>query len=56
MTFGRLAGTQIAQNLGKPQGQVNGQSIKDEISSRRPDSGIMMDREILIGEGRKADD
>ena len=52
MTFGRLAGTEIAQNLGKSQSQVNGLSIREEIISRKIESIMMMDKDILVGEGR----
>lgn len=52
MTFGRLAGAEIAQNMGKPQGQLNGQSIKQDVESRRSDSVMLMDKDLLVGEGR----
>ncbi|OQO09393.1 hypothetical protein B0A48_04791 [Cryoendolithus antarcticus] len=51
MTFGRLAGTEIAKSLGKGVSEIGGKSIKDEVSSRQSQA-IMMDRDILIGEGR----
>ena len=34
MTFGRLAGAEIAQNLGKGQSQVNAGSVKSEVEIR----------------------
>lgn len=52
MTFGRLAGAEIASNLGMPQGQVEGKSIKEGVESRRSDSFMLMDRDLLSGEGR----
>lgn len=52
MTFGRLAGAEIARNLGAPQGQLGGQSIKQGVESRRSDSVMLMDRDLLVGEGR----
>jgi len=55
MTFGRLAGTEIAQNLGKPQGEVGGQSIKEEVEAKRSDSVMLMEKDLLIGEGRTAE-
>ena len=53
MTFGRLAGIEIAQNLGKPQGEVDGQSIQQVVESKRSDSVMLMEKDLLIGEGRK---
>jgi hypothetical protein len=55
MTFGRLAGAEIAQNLGKPQGEVGGQSIKEEVEAKRSDSVMLMEKDLLIGEGRTAE-
>ena len=46
MTFGRLAGAEIAQNLGKPRVQVGQRAVKDE----RSDSIMMMGKDVLIGE------
>jgi hypothetical protein len=54
MTFGRLAGTEIAQNMGKPQGEVGGQSIREEVEAKRSDSVMLMEKDILDGEGRTA--
>jgi hypothetical protein len=54
MTFGRLAGTEIALNMGKPQGEVGGQSIREEIEAKRSDSVMLMEKDILDGEGRTA--
>jgi succinate dehydrogenase/fumarate reductase flavoprotein subunit len=53
MAFGRLAGAEIAQNLGKPQGEVDGQSIQQEVESKRSDSVMLMEKDLLIGEGRR---
>lgn len=54
MTFGRLAGAEIAQNLGKPQGEVGGQSIQQEVEAKRSDSVMLMEKDLLIGEGKTA--
>lgn len=54
MTFGRLAGAEIAQNLGRSQGEVAGKTIKQEVESRRSDSVMLMDKDLLVGEGRTA--
>lgn len=51
MTFGRLAGLEIAQNLGGKQGQANGPAIPSE---KRVDSSMEMDRPVLVGEGKAA--
>jgi len=53
MAFGRLAGAEIAQNLGRPQGEVDGQSIQQEVESKRSDSVMLMEKDLLIGEGRE---
>ena len=51
MTFGRLAGLEIAQNLGGKQGQANGPAIP--LGSHvRSDSLMDMDRNVLAGEGK----
>jgi len=47
MTFGRLAGLEIAQNLGKAHGQANGPAIPSE---HRVDTGMGMDQQVLKGE------
>lgn len=47
MTFGRLAGIEIAQNLGGKQGQANGAAIPSE---KRADSGMAMRDNVLRGE------
>lgn len=51
MTFGRLAGLEIAQNLGRQQGQANGPAIPSE---KRSDSLMAMDQQVLVGEGKTA--
>ena len=52
MPFVRLAGSEIAQNLRKPQGEVGGQSIKAEVEAKRSDSVMLMEKDLLVGEGR----
>jgi hypothetical protein len=52
MTFGRLAGAEITQNLGKPQGEIGGQSIQQEVESKRSDSVMLMEKDLLIDEGK----
>ncbi|KAH9834323.1 Succinate dehydrogenase/fumarate reductase flavoprotein subunit [Teratosphaeria destructans] len=47
MTFGRLAGTEIAQNLGVKQNQAPGLSIPSE----RQDAALRMDQQVLTGDG-----
>lgn len=49
MTFGRLAGLEIAQNLGKEKNQVGGQTVKQEMSHRPKDS-VTMDQDVLSQE------
>ncbi|KAK6391515.1 hypothetical protein LTR65_004350 [Meristemomyces frigidus] len=51
MTFGRLAGLEIAQNLGGKHGQANGPAIPSE---QRADSTMSMDQQVLVGEGATA--
>lgn len=49
MAFGRIAGLEIAQNLGGKHGQANGPAIPSE---KRADSGAEMDmgQKVLDGE------
>lgn len=49
MTFGRLAGTEIAQGLGKPRAHVGRSAVKDAGI----DSIMRMDEKILSGEGQR---
>ncbi|TKA82398.1 hypothetical protein B0A55_01429 [Friedmanniomyces simplex] len=51
MAFGRLAGLQIAQNLGKPQGTASGKAIPSE---RRVDENMDMDQAALPAEVKAA--
>ena len=51
MTFGRLAGLEIAQNLGQAQGQANGAAVPSE---KRADSMMGMSEDVLRGEGKAA--
>ena len=51
MTFGRLAGLEIAQNLGGKQGQVKSPAVQSE-SHGRSDSLMDMERNVLAGEGK----
>jgi succinate dehydrogenase/fumarate reductase flavoprotein subunit len=52
MTFGRLAGTEIAQNLGGKQGQAS--QHKAVPSEKRADSMMDTKRPVLIGEQKAA--
>jgi len=55
MTFGRLAGLEIAQNLGKVRGQVGEKTVEQEIRSHKAkDSVITMDQDVLSQEGTNA--
>jgi len=53
MTFGRLAGLEIARNLGREQSQIGGQTVKQEVSHRPKDS-VTMDQDVLSQEGKNA--
>ena len=48
MAFGRVAGLEIAKNLGEEQGTATQKAIPSE---KRSDSGMRMDEQVLRGEG-----
>jgi succinate dehydrogenase/fumarate reductase flavoprotein subunit len=52
MTFGRLASAEVAKNLGKPQGEVHGHITQQEVESKRSGSVMLMEKDLLIGEGK----
>ncbi len=51
MAFGRLAGLEIAKNLGKPQGTASEKAIPSE---RRIDDNMSMDQAALPAEVKAA--
>ena len=52
MTFGRLAGTEIAQHLGEKQGTTTDKAIPSEHDAVRSDSPLQdMKQHTLRGEG-----